>query len=228
MAGHTSRPLPVSLALSTLAAIVAVLFVSNTPGQIIAVAITVVGLTVLAGGLELFHRGRRLVAGLLVVVGAVVLLGGFGWGLVAAPGITAKLELLPGLLGLWVLVVGLSAGLRGYERWFVNAGTGLLLLSIILGGYLHGASVPVLLAATAATVVAWDVGEQGINMCEQVGREARTWPVELAHCCGAVLVGAIAVVLAIVVFDAGVSGVPLMGLTTLLGAVVVLAASLYV
>lgn len=227
MTEHVPRPLAVSTLFAVGSGVVGVLLVANTLSQVVAVTIAVVGLVVVATGLEAWHRGYRVVAALPLALGSIAILVALGWGAVGTRAITEKLELVPGLLGLAVLVVGLGASPRGYERWFVNVGTGLILLGVFLSGLLHGASTTVLLAATAATIIAWDCGEQAINLGEHLGRQARTWPMELVHGTGAVIVGGAGVVVASVVFGAGVSGLPLVGLTTMVGALVLLAITLY-
>lgn len=227
MTDHIARPLTVSTGLAVFAGLLAVLFVANAPTQLVALLFAVIGLTVLAVGLEGWHLGYRLLAVLPLLVGVAGVFMALGWGLVGTRGTTPKLELLPGILGLAVLVVGLAATPRRYERGVVNAGTGLLLFGVFLSGLVNGAATVALLAATAATIVAWDCGEQAINLGEHVGRQARTWPVELAHGGGAALVGGVGVLVTSVVFGVGVSGIPLLGLTTLLGALVVLATALY-
>lgn len=227
MTDHVARPLAVSAGLSVFAALLAIVFIANSPGQLIALLIAVVGVGILALGLEAWHRGYRLVAILPLLVGVAGVLVGLGWVIVGTRGNTPKLELLPGILGLAVLVVGLAAAPRRFERVLMNAGTALLLLGVFLSGLVAGASPVALLAATGATIVAWDCGEQAINLGEHVGRQARSWPVEVAHGGGAALVAGVGVVVTSVVFGAGISGLPLVGLTTLLGSLVVLGTALY-
>lgn len=78
-----------------------------------------------------------------------------------------------------------------------------------------------------STVVAWDVGEQSINMGEHLGRQAHFWPVEVAHGDAGAIVGLVGVMIALVIGGANVSGHPLLGLAALLSAGVVLALALH-
>lgn len=227
MTRHVSRPLAVSGGISVLAGLTAVLFVADGPAQRVALGIGLVGLAGIAVGLESLHRDHVLFGVVATTGGVAGVLGALWWGATRTAGISPKLELLPGVLGLVVLVLGLVSTFPDYERWFVIAGTGTILLGVFVSGLLYDASVKALLAGTAATVVAWDFGEQAVNMGEQVGRQARTWPVELVHGSGGVVVGGVAVLLAVVIHDVGVSGLPLAGLSILLGAAVVLTAALY-
>lgn len=223
---RAGRPLAGSAALSVLAAVVAVALVADGPAQRAVLLTALVGLAGVAGGGELAHRGRGPSAWLVGLGGAGVVLLALVLGIARAAG-GARLELLPGVVGLAVLTAGLAAVLPGRERHFVTAGTGAVLLGVFASGVVSGAPAPRLLAATVATVVAWDLGEQAVNMGEHVGREARTWPVELVHGAASVLVGATAVAAALLVYGADVTGLPLAGLSALLGAALVLATTLY-
>lgn len=224
---YTPRPLPISSALSVLAGLFAVFLVANGPIQLTAIGIAAVGLVALALGLEIRYRGFPVGGALLALAGTAAFLAAFGWGATLPRDISSKLELLPGLVGLLVLVLGLSSAKPGYERWFVGAGAGAVLIGVFFSGFVSGASTLALLLATVATVVAWDTGEQAINMGEHLGRGARTWPVELAHGGVGGLVGVGGVVVALVMGGANVSGLPLVGLAALLGAGVVLAIALH-
>ena len=77
-------------------------------------------------------------------------------------------------------VVGLAVGLRSSSRAVVTLGAAGLFCGTLLAG-LAGAPPSLLLAATAATVVAWDVAEFGIDLGETVGRGATTRRAELVH-----------------------------------------------
>lgn len=225
--GHTARPLVISGFLSVLAGMLAVLALANGPVQLPAIGIAAVGLAGLGFGLEIRHRGFPFGGALLAIGGLAAVLAALGWGATLPRDITTKLELVPGLVGLLALVLGLSRVKPGYERWFIGGGAAALLLGVFLSGFVHGASTLALLVATVATVVAWDVGEQAVNMGEHLGRGARTWPVELAHWGVGVLVGVGGVVVAIVIGGLNVTGLPLLGLAALLGAGVVLAIALH-
>lgn len=226
MTRHVRRPLALSGVGAVLAALVAVLVVANGPAQRIAVAIAVGGMTVLAVGLELRDRGYGLTGTGLALVGVVGLPAGLGWGFATVRGLSPRIELLPALVGLYVLVLGLGSAVAGWERWFTNAGTGSVLVAVFFSGFVHDASTQALLVGTAATVVAWDLSEQAINMGEHVGRQARTWPVELAHVTGAVVVAAAGVGGAIAIGGANITGLPLVGLAGMLVAGVALATAL--
>lgn len=224
--GHTARPLTVSAGLSVLAGVLAMLAVANGSGQVIALLISLAGAAGIALGVEARHRSHRVLGVGLAIAGVLGVLAAIGWGITRTATVPQRTEVLPGLLGFPLLVTGLTAGVRGYERWFVSAGAGMILLTVIVSGLVQDAPVVAMLVATAAIYVAWDVGEQAINLGQQVGRQANTWQPELVHCGVAVLVGGVGVVLGMAFHTIGVSGLPLLGLTALLAAALVLAAAL--
>lgn len=225
--GHDSRPLSVSSGLAVLAGLVAVLAIAHGPNQVVAVGFVTVGLGGVASGLAARHRGYGLVGAVLAAVGGIVVLVGFVGGLAVTAGVTPKLELLPGLVGLVLLVAGLSSAVPEYERWFVGAGAGAILLAVFVSGLVYDASAAALLTGAAAAIVAWDLGDRAITGGEQVGRQAHTWQTELVHGGSSVLVGAVAVIVALAVYGAGLSDIPLLAVWTLFGAGVVLATALY-
>lgn len=218
-------PLPLSGGLSVLAAVAAVALIATAPGQRSALLVAVAGLVGLGVGGRLAGRRHRLLGGLLATGGLAGLLLAFARG--SSGPMALQAELLPGLVGLAVLTLGLAPARRGWERRFVTAGTAAVLVAVVTSGVVRGADTSSLLAAGVATVVAWDLGEQAVNVSGQVGADARTWPVELAHGGVAVLVGVAGMGVALLVANVRVTGVPLVGLGVLLGAAVVLTTALY-
>lgn len=224
--GHTDRPHKFSASLSVVAGLLAILLVATGTGQVIAVGIALGGVTVLALGVEVAKRGHRLLGVVLATGGIVGVGAAIAWGVIGTASVEQRIEVLPGLLGLAVLTAGVTAAIRSYSRWFVSAGAGLLLLGVVVSGLVEDAPLVAMLAASAATYVAWDCGEHAINLGEQVGRQAHTWKAEFVHGLGAVAVGGIGVGMGLAFVNVGVSGVPLLGLATLLVAAVLLAAAL--
>ncbi|MFB6122210.1 MAG: hypothetical protein ABEJ78_01955 [Haloferacaceae archaeon] len=66
-----------------------------------------------------------------------------------------------------------------------------------LGSALVGVKPVVVFAAIAASLVVWDVSDHAVVMGAEVGRAARTRHVELVHAGGALLVGGVAVAVAV-------------------------------
>lgn len=229
MATHDThfRPLAVSSFLAIVAGAVSVALVATTGNQSRALLVEFVGLLLLWGGLDVARRDLTFLGRLASVGGVAAVLLALGLGAVATATFSARAELLPGMLGLLVLVLGVAAVRDGWERPLVTAGTALLLVGVVTSGVVYGASRVPLLAATAATIVAWDLGEQAINLSEHVGRAARTWSVELYHAGASVAVGGTAVVVALAVREVSLGDVPFAGLVVVLGAAVVLTVALY-
>lgn len=220
-------PKAISVVLSLGAGVLAVLLVANGPAQANAVGLEALGLTIGVLGVFAYRARHRVIGVLLTLVGGGVALAAIGVGWLRAPAATAQVELLPGMVGLVLLAAGVVRVRGGWARYLVMSGTGLLLIGVLLSGVVHGASRPFLLAGAAATVVAWDVGEQGINLGEQVGSRASTWSAELVHAGASALVGAIGIGLAFGVYAVGFERVPLVGLLLLLAGAVTLTVALY-
>lgn len=223
----THRPSPLSAVLSVLAGAVAVGLLATTSAQRAALLLVLVGLGPLAAGLELRRRGHRLLG---VVLGATGL-GLVALGLVRGVRRTAQfsqtVELLPGVVGLTLLVLGLGPLWKGRERLLFSAGTGLLVVAVVTSGAVYEADTLSLLLAGVLTVVAWDLAEQSVNLGEQVGRDASTTAVELVHGGGTLAVGGVAIALTRGISDANVSGLSLLVLGGLLAAAFTLAVALY-
>lgn len=218
-------PLAISAGLSLLAATVAVGLVARAPTQLQGLVAGLVGVVLVVAGIRVarvYHPVLGIPVGL---VGTAVYAAGFVLG--RGGTLALRLEIYLGLVGLFILGLGIGPLLSGWERRFVTAGTAGVLAAVVTSGVVHGADSTTLLVAGGLSVVAWDFGEQAINVSEQVGNEARTWPVELTHGTVGLVVGGLGVALAMVVSAPNVTDVPLAGLSVLLGATVVLSTALY-
>ncbi|WP_115865423.1 DUF7519 family protein [Halorussus litoreus] len=147
---------------------------------------------------------------------------------ITAAGLAAGTSALTSSLGLagagtgFVLV--LAGVLRGSRR-AITLGSVALLVGALVGGLASGAPY-LLLPGVMATVLAWDLGEQAINVGEQLGREADTFQLEATHAAAStvVAVGAGGLGYGIYLFASG--GQPVTALVFLLLAVVVLTSAL--
>lgn len=126
-----------------------------------------------------------------------------------------------GLVG--VLLVGTGV-VRG-SRASVTLGALLAFGGVILGG-LAGAPPESILVGIAAAVLAWDLGEQAINVGEQLGRAAPTRRSELAHAANSTLVAVAAIAVGYGLFLVAAGGQPVSALVVLLAAGLTLAAAL--
>lgn len=125
-----------------------------------------------------------------------------------------------GILGLTVLATGVAYGYRG----LVDAGGLGLLLSTILVGF---ASIEyVALLSAVSTVVAWDVGNNAIDVGEQLGREAETQRIELLHAGSTTVVGLLTAGVSYAIYQTASSGQPVTAVFFLLLAALALISSL--
>lgn len=138
--------------------------------------------------------------------GVALVAAGVAIAVVSTPAAT-----LIGGAGVILLLVGV---IQGWCR-AVTIGSFVVFLGVIYAG-LQGAPPEELLLAGASTVIAWDVGEQSINVGEQLGRAASTARGELVHAASSTLVGVITVGFGYLVYRLGTGGQPLTALVILL------------
>lgn len=225
-AGRPAWPTGPGSLLAVCAAAVTVGLVATGVDQRLALSIVLAGVVAGGVGARGYRRGRRVGGLALTLAGGAAVAGGVALGVVRTGGVAARAELLAGLVGVGLLGAGLAPVRVGRERTLVTAGAGALVVGTCLAG-LVGASVPSLLGATTAAVVAWDAGERAVSLGEQVGPTAPTLTVELGRTAATSLYGAAVVGAGLLVRDAGVTDVPLAGLVLLLGAALALTIALY-
>ncbi|WP_273838579.1 hypothetical protein [Halococcus sp. PRR34] len=119
--------------------------------------------------------------------------------------------------GLGFVLVGLGL-VRGWRSAVTLGGAGLF-CGVVLAG-LVGAPAIVVVFATAAAVVAWDVATFGIDVGEELGREADTTRLELVHAGTSVVTAAIPAMIGMVLFRTAEGGTALVPIALLCGAVV--------
>lgn len=149
-------------------------------------------------------------SGTLAVVGAALA------ALTAATASTTGL--LVGLAGVALVAVGVGVG--GTRT--LGLGAVFAFVAALWGG-VDGAGAPVVLVGVLGALLAWDLGEQAIDVGRQVGRSAPTRRGELGHAAASVAVGATAALAAL-----GVYRVATGGLTTSTLAILGLAALLLI
>lgn len=226
-AGATHRPAALSGALAVAAAAVAAW--QTSPGDAAAVPLLVVvaGVAALAGGAVLRGRGRSALGWVALAAGVACLAAGVGLGFVRASGVSARLRLLPGLVGVALVGAGV-APLRGAgSRRLCKAGAVAAFLGVLAASVVAHLGAGPALAATAGAVLAWDFGEHAVGVGEQLGRDAGTLPAEFAHGVGSLLAGGVAVFAGRAVTGVGPSGLSLPALVLLLASVVALSLALH-
>lgn len=128
---------------------------------------------------------------------------------------------LVSVLGVLLLAVGVLRGSRG----LVTGGSFVLFLGVLYGGLL-AAPAELLIPGTMAAILAWDFGEQAINVGEQLGREADTQRLETMHAAASTAVAVAAGGLGYGIYMLGSGGQPVTALVFLLIAALALTSAL--
>lgn len=221
------RPTATSSTVAVLAAATALLVTVGLRSTGPAVGVALVGLAIAAVGAALVERTRRIPGRFIEVAGLVVALVALptGIALTTTPG--GFIALLPGLVGLLVLAVGLLPVAGTGSRTLVRVGTALTFVAVLAAVLFHLAASGRSLVAVVLVVVAWDSGDNAIGLGAQLGRRARTWPVELAHSAATGLVGLVGVVAAGLAGGIPVASLPLESFVLVLAAVTLLVLALH-
>lgn len=143
---------------------------------------------------EIVRRPTR-VASVAAVVAALLAVGLAGLG--------SRSGLVVAALG----ALGLAAGLARGNRRAVDGGCLLAFVGVVIGGLGADAVEPTVIA-TVATVVAWDLGQDAVDLGDQLGREASTARLEGVHVFSSVLVGLLSATLGYAVYVFAADGQP--------------------
>lgn len=127
------------------------------------------------------------------------------------------------IVGVAVVVFAAGAIVSSGRLLLWAAGIGVVGLAV--AGYAGGAPEPLLVAA-AALAIAWDVGDHGLSLGRQVGRDASTRRNVVVHTGVTVLVGGLSVGVVTVAYTLGTGGQPVAALAFLLLGAIVLASVL--
>ncbi|MFO7927767.1 hypothetical protein [Natronomonas sp.] len=217
-------PTITSSALGIVAAALAVGLIAETETQRGILAIAVLGAAVFVLGGRLWHRGRRVIGVVSALCGVAVLAVAVIDAAARPSQIVDRLELLPGIAGLWVLAVALAPLRIRWSRTLIDAGTGLVFLGVLTSGVVRGAPPPSLVAAGAATILAWDVTEYAVSVGGQVGARhvVATARGELVHASLSLIVAGVAAAAVLGVDRLGIDGLSFAALLALVVAGVAL------
>lgn len=221
------RPAVGSSVIALAAASVAAALVADATLQREILGLAVVGVLAFGlGGRSARHGGTALgVLGALVALGGgLVVLAAMGQAATQPPQVTHRIELLPGIVGLWTLSAALAPVRFGWSRALIDVGTGFVFLGVLVTGVTQGVGTAALLLATLATILAWDAAENAVSVGGQIGvqRGARTVRTELAHVGVAAGVGAGAVAVVLWVASLEIDGLPFGALVALVVGSVIL------
>ena len=217
------HPVRTSSGLSIAAGVLAVSLVAETAVQRRILAVAVIGVLTFAVGGLLWRRGRSGIGVFVAIGGTILIAYALGLAAMRPAFLTQRLELIPGVVGLWILTAGLLPVRLGWERPLVDAGTGFLFLAVLTSGVVQGASFGALLVAGILTILAWDAAENAVSLGNQLGRHAPTTRGEFVHgaASSAVAIGAIGIVY--LVGESGIDELPFTALVALLVAGVAIA-----
>lgn len=128
--------------------------------------------------------------------------------------------LLVGLGGVGLLATGLAVGSAGA----VALGAAGAFVAVVTAG-VAGGGVPAVVGGALGALLAWDFGEQALNVGEQVGRRPPTVRGEVGHAAASVAVGLATAVAVVVVYRAATGGLPALALALLALSAVLLTAA---
>ncbi|MGM0684705.1 MAG: DUF7519 family protein [Halobacteriota archaeon] len=225
------RPAIGSSVIALAAGSVAVALVADAALQREVLRLAVVGVLAFGVGGRFVRRGGTALGALGALValgGGLVVLVAIGQAATRPPQVTHRIELLPGIVGLWTLSAALAPARFGWSRALIDVGTGFVFLGVLVTGVTQGAGPTALLLATLATILAWDAAENAVSVGGQIGVQpgARTLRAELAHTGVAASVGASAIAIVLGVARLGIDGLPFGALVALvLGSVILVLGS---
>ena len=223
----TRRPTLLSAAVAVLAGLVAVGLLFPADSIRTTLLAELCGVALLGAGLDLRSRGRAFAGFVLAIAGGFVVVGSVARAATTAGDLAVLLRLLPGMLGVLLLSVGVFPVSGAGSRGLVKLGSAVVFAAVVASGVFQAVAASTLLLAGVAAVVAWDAGENAINVGEHLGRKAATSRVELLHVGASAAVGALAVLGGNLVRDAGTPSLSLPALATLLVAAILLVAALH-
>ncbi|KTG09466.1 hypothetical protein AUR64_16965 [Haloprofundus marisrubri] len=219
------KPALLSSTLALLVAAAATVHVTDV--TVAAVALVAGGVLVTGVGATLQSRRETVLRWVVVAAGVGVSLVGVAIGASEASGPGALVRTLPSLLGVLVVGLALAPVRNSGSRGLLKAGAALLFLTVLVSGLLDPETLEPLLVGTVATVLVYDLGEQAINVGEQLGRSAETKSLEATHAAGSVGVGVLTVFLGGEIATLGSGGLSLSALVLVVVAVLLLAAALH-
>lgn len=135
---------------------------------------------------------------------------------------TAASPALPvGLAAAGLVGVGITAGSRTGLAVGAAGTFGTAVIAAVAGG-----TVPVVVGATLAAVLAWDFGDQALDVGTQVGRGPSTWRGEAGHALASVGVGVAMAVAVVTVYRVATGGLSTTALVALAAAAILLTGAL--
>ena len=177
------RPAVISSVIAVIIATTAVALLSGPGLQRQLLALALIGSISFGIGSRLRDKTQRVTGAILMLSGTLLVVVAIGLVLLGPLRFSSQVELAPGLLGLWILIAALGPVWSRWTRWLINLGIGVLFVGILLSGMLRSTSPTALVAAAAATILAWDTARNAVSIGTQIGasESAATNRAELTH-----------------------------------------------
>jgi len=223
-ANQFNRPAVTSSGVAVVFAIGVLVLLAGSFVQRQLLFMSIVGIALFGLGVRRYQQDRDSISAGLLVGGGLITAASI-WYISTVPAeFTHRLELLPGVIGLWLFVGALSVQRTHWRRQLIDLGVGLVLVAILVSGVLRGSSELVLVISAAGLIVARDLAENAVSLGTQIGtgESTITQPAEFRHLGYSVIVAGGAVVTVLGVSRFGIEEVPFVGLIALLVASVVL------
>lgn len=177
------RPTIISSVIAVVVATTAVALLSGSGLQRQLLALALIGSVSFGAGSRLRGKAHRVTGTVLMLLGALLVVVAIGLVLLGPLRFSSRVELVPSMVGLWVFIAALGPVWSRWTRWLINLGVGLLFAGILLSGMLRSTPSTALVAAAAATILAWDTARNGVSIGTQIGaaESAATERAELTH-----------------------------------------------
>ena len=125
-----------------------------------------------------------------------------------------------GLVGLVLLGIGIG---KVYSSGWVSIGVAMILIGTLISGVYGFVPPELMLLGVSATFVAWDIGQYGLSIGEQLGRQTRSSRLETVHVASTTVFMGVVSVLTYSIYMIGDTGQPAPAVTlALVGAILVL------
>lgn len=184
------------------------------------------GLAFLALGRGFHSKEHSVVGHVLTATGLLVVVVSFGLAVTEPSDVGVRVWLLVGTVAAFLVAVAVVPVVDRWPRQLLKIGSGLLFLSVLLGGLVSLGPLSTLLVGAVAALLVWDVGEHAIGIGEQLGRTAPTTRIELTHLAASLLVGVVAIVVGLAVTRLGTPALSFPSFVALVLAVVLFGVAL--
>ena len=122
--------------------------------------------------------------------------------------LTAPFAVLAAPFGLGGLVMVAVSVFSKHSRGWLTAGVGMILFGTLITGGYGTLPAELLLVAVGAALVAWDTGQYGIVLGNQLGRQAASQRIQIVHLAGSAIAIGVASAFAYLIFLLSAGGQP--------------------